>query len=92
VRALSTYRYAYFLGIGGIGMSAIARYLMEQGIQVFGYDKTKTKITEDLRNSGAEITFSDAISRIPLTITDNLTESLFIITPAIPSDHPQKFG
>ncbi len=90
MRTLSTYRNAYFLGIGGIGMSAIARYLMEQGIQVFGYDKTKTKITEDLINLGAEITFSDAISKIPLTITDNLTESLFIITPAIPSDHPQK--
>ncbi|MDB2588415.1 UDP-N-acetylmuramate--L-alanine ligase [Bacteroidia bacterium] len=90
MRTLSTYRNAYFLGIGGIGMSAIARYLLEQGIQVFGYDKTKTKITEDLINLGAEITFSDAISKIPLTITDNLTESLFIITPAIPSDHPQK--
>ena len=90
MRALSTYRNAYFLGIGGIGMSAIARYFIEQGIQIFGYDKTKTKITEDLRDLGAVITFSDAISEIPFTITDNLTESLFIITPAIPADHPQK--
>jgi UDP-N-acetylmuramate--alanine ligase len=90
VRALSTYRCAYFIGIGGIGMSAIAHYLMEQGIKVFGYDKTKTKITKDLIDLGAEITFSESICNIPTTITDNLTESLFIITPAIPAEHPQK--
>ena len=90
MRALSTYRYAYFLGIGGIGMSAIARYLMEQGLQVFGYDKTSTKITNDLTDLGAEITFSDAISDIPIKIRENLTESLFIITPAIPESNPQK--
>lgn len=90
MRALSTYRYAYFLGIGGIGMSAIARFLMEQGIQIFGYDKSNTKITKDLIDLGAEIIFSHAVSDIPSTITDNLTECLFIITPAIPTDHPQK--
>jgi len=90
VRSLSTYRYAYFLGIGGIGMSAIARYLMEQGIQVFGYDKTSTKITKDLIDLGAEIVFSDAVSDIPSTITDHLTECIFILTPAIPSEHRQK--
>ena len=90
MRALSTYSYAYFLGIGGIGMSAIARYLMEQGIQVFGYDKTSTKITKDLIDLGAEIVFSDAVSDIPSTITDHLTECIFIITPAIPSEHRQK--
>ena len=68
----------YFLGIGGIGMSALARYFMACGIQVFGYDKTQTPLTEQLINEGAEIHFEDDINNIAEDI------DLVIYTPAIP--------
>ena len=49
----------YFLGIGGIGMSALARYFLEHGVQVSGYDKTPSEITEALEQEGAQIHFSE---------------------------------
>ena len=75
----------YFLGIGGIGMSALARYFKQHGCQVGGYDLTKTTLTEELEKEGIEIHYKDSISLIPLTYmsTDSTT---IVYTPAIPKD------
>jgi UDP-N-acetylmuramate--alanine ligase len=70
----------YFLGIGGIGMSALARYFFRQGIRVSGYDKTPTDLTEALQSEGMDIHFEDDIKQIPETV------NLVIYTPAIPKE------
>jgi len=77
----------YFIGIGGIGMSALARYFRTLGKNVSGYDKTETDLTRELAVIGIEIHFEDAIEKIP---TDFYQENtLIIITPAIPSQHSE---
>lgn len=73
----------YFLGIGGIGMSAIARYFNEHGVVVFGYDRTPTKLTQKLIEEGIQITYEDSID----TLTKDV--SLVIYTPAIPTTNLQ---
>ena len=70
----------YFLGIGGIGMSALARYFKRQGVSVSGYDKTPTALTEQLQTEGMEIHFDDDITKIPAGI------DLIIFTPAVPKE------
>lgn len=74
----------YFVGIGGIGMSALARYVKLLGKNVFGYDKTPTNLTGELLNERMKITFKDAISEIPKEIS--IENSLIVYTPAIPKD------
>tara|TARA_R110000787_G_scaffold281517_1_gene392887 strand:- start:4094 stop:5440 length:1347 start_codon:yes stop_codon:yes gene_type:complete len=76
----------YFVGIGGIGMSALARYFCKTGKQVAGYDKTPTKITTDLEKLGIQIHFDDSIESIPEIYT-NKTNTLVVFTPAIPKNH-----
>ncbi len=77
----------YFIGIGGIGMSALARYFKGIGKNVCGYDKTETELTKDLKQSGIEIHFEDRIDLIP---TEYLAgNTLVIITPAVPKTHSQ---
>ena len=77
----------YFIGIGGIGMSALARYFKTIGKNVSGYDKTETELTRELVQSGINIHFEDNINLIP---TDYLTENtLVIITPAVPITHSE---
>jgi len=72
----------YFIGIGGIGMSALARYFQYIGKNVVGYDKTPTQLTEELQAIGLEVHFEDNISLIP---TDFYIENtLVIVTPAVP--------
>jgi UDP-N-acetylmuramate--alanine ligase len=72
----------YFIGIGGIGMSALARYFKSIGKKVSGYDKTETQLTNELIASGINIHFEDNISLIP---TDYYIENtLVVITPAVP--------
>ncbi len=81
-------KYAYFLGIGGIGMSAIARYFNHQGIKVYGYDKTETDLTKELVSEGIDIQFSDLgekISNLQLPTSNTLV----VLTPAIPKDHQE---
>jgi len=90
MKPIHQYRQAYFLGVGGIGMSAICRYLKAIGIRVGGYDKTQTQLTTELVKLGIEITFNDEVTYLPKWISNNLDETLFIITPAIPKNHPQK--
>lgn len=74
----------YFLGIGGIGMSALARYFFAKGALVSGYDKTNTSLTEQLISEGIQITFEDNIHTIPSQ------PDLVIVTPAIPKLHKGK--
>ena len=77
----------YFIGIGGIGMSALARYFKAIGKNVSGYDKTETQLTKDLQNLGIDIHFEDTISLIP---TEYYVENtLVIITPAVPMQHSE---
>ncbi len=78
----------YFIGIGGIGMSALAKYFHANGKQVAGYDKTATKITEGLQQSGIEIHFDDSVDRIPSSYK-NKEETLVVFTPAIPKEHKE---
>ncbi|HAK00139.1 MAG TPA: UDP-N-acetylmuramate--L-alanine ligase [Bacteroidales bacterium] len=74
------YKHIFFLGAGGIGMSAIVRYCLENGISVSGYDKTPTELTDRLIAQGAEIFFSDT----PNLLTS--TPDLVVYTPAVPKD------
>ena len=90
MKPIDQYKQAYFLGIGGIGMSAICRYLKEINMRVAGYDKTPTQLTGELVKLGIEVTYDESVGSLPQLITNNLEETLFIITPAIPQNHPQK--
>ncbi len=78
----------YFIGIGGIGMSAIARLFRHEGREVSGYDRTATPLTCELEGEGITITYSDMVSDIPTPFT-NKESTLIIYTPAIPKNHPQ---
>jgi len=86
---LSQYKYVYFLGIGGIGMSALARWFRQNQFEVAGYDKTPGSITDQLSSEGIEIHFEDSIDLIPAYIKENQHDSLVILTPAIPKDHAE---
>jgi UDP-N-acetylmuramate--alanine ligase len=79
----------YFLGIGGIGMSALARFFRMKGKEVSGYDRTPTSLTDELISEGISITFDDAVSQLPdyFNTSDTTDNTLVIYTPAIPSDH-----
>ena len=78
----------YFLGIGGIGMSALARYFNSKGFQVAGYDRTETKLTADLQTEGIQICFNEALSYVPSEFM-NPKSTQIVLTPAIPENHPQ---
>ena len=72
----------YFIGIGGIGMSAIARYYNFKGLKVSGYDKTPSELTHALESEGIEIHYEDNTDYIP----KNVEDTLVVYTPAIPKD------
>ena len=76
----------YFIGIGGIGMSALARYFHAHKFYVCGYDKTETTITKSLEELGILIHYSDDIDLIPKQIFDK-DHTLIVYTPAIPKEH-----
>ena len=82
-------KYIYFLGIGGIGMSALARYFNAMGKSVSGYDKTPTKLTDELITEGIDIHFEDNINLIKSEIRNPKSEILIVYTPAIPNDHKE---
>lgn len=90
MKSISQYSHAYFLGIGGIGMSAICRYLHELGLNIGGYDKTRTELTDSLQAMGMQITYEDSVSALPEWVESQMAHTLFIITPAIPAQHPQR--
>jgi len=87
---LSAIRNVYFLGIGGIGMSAIARYFHALGCRVEGYDKTPTALTKALQAEGIHVHFEDAVDALPAFIQEDPQATLLVYTPAIPPDHPQR--
>lgn len=78
---------AYFLGIGGIGMSALARWFNHNGVKVYGYDKTSTELTDNLIKEGISVHFEDEIDRIPEFALKESKEVIIIYTPAIPTNH-----
>tara|TARA_R110002033_G_scaffold31887_3_gene69153 strand:+ start:3064 stop:4410 length:1347 start_codon:yes stop_codon:yes gene_type:complete len=84
----STVNNVYFIGVGGIGMSAIARYFVANGKQVAGYDKTLTEITESLEDLGVEIHFEDDISKVSNAFL-NPENTLVVYTPAVPKNHSE---
>src|SRR4051812_46478629 len=89
---LSNIKYIYFLGIGGIGMSALARYFKAMGKNVSGYDKTRTKLTDELIAEGIDIHFEDHIRNIPAAIKElpyDTEHILVVYTPAVPKDHSE---
>lgn len=73
----------YFVGIGGIGMSALARYFVAKGVAVSGYDKTETALTQELEKEGIQIHYTDDVNLIPKPV------DLVVYTPAIPKDHKE---
>ena len=79
----------YFMGIGGIGMSAIARYFVAQGCDVSGYDKTKTTLTEQLEKEGMLIHYMEDVEQIPISVNESKEDILVVYTPAIPSDNKE---
>lgn len=81
---------AYFIGIGGIGMSALARYFKAAGLDVAGYDRTATALTSALEQEGMHVVFSEGLSDIPTHITQAFKSTVDVIyTPAISENHPQ---
>jgi UDP-N-acetylmuramate--alanine ligase len=86
---LDNYDNIYFLGIGGIGMSAQARWFMKKGLRVFGYDKTATALTTSLVEEGMTIHYDDSVASIPSIIKEQKEKTLVIFTPAIPKDHAE---
>lgn len=76
----------YFVGIGGIGMSGIARYFHKRGLIVCGYDRTETALTASLMNEGIGIVFNDDPAYVPLAFQENDEQTLVVYTPAIPKD------
>lgn len=78
---LTAIKKVYFVGIGGIGMSAIARYFHERGVTVYGYDKTETNLTRKLEQEGMKIHYTEDVAALPEHI------DLVVYTPAVPSTH-----
>jgi UDP-N-acetylmuramate--alanine ligase len=80
---LNDIKEVYFVGIGGIGMSAIARFFHENGVKVSGYDKTVTALTSQLEAEGISIYYNEDVDRIPKDV------QLVVYTPAIPKEHKE---
>ena len=86
-KRLENFKRAYFIGAGGIGMANLERYLLKKGMDVAGYDRTSSDLTNSLTKEGVELTFTDNAEEIPLAYRDKET-TLVVYTPAIPGDSP----
>ena len=82
------YKNIYFLGIGGIGMSAIARYFAAKGFGVAGYDRTRSRLCEELEAEGIAIHYTDDVAQIAPEFLHN-ESTLVVYTPAIPAEHSE---
>ncbi|MCG8317931.1 MAG: UDP-N-acetylmuramate--L-alanine ligase [Cytophagales bacterium] len=80
---------AYFIGIGGIGMSALARWFKHHSIKVMGYDRTPTPLTGKLIEEGIEIHFEDDVALLPAALRGFNPNALVVYTPAIPQEHKE---
>ena len=89
MKAHSTYINYYFIGIGGIGMSSLARYYNGKGHNIAGYDRTKTPLTEKLEGEGMKVHYHDEVERIPEEFkTEDAPENTMVVyTPAVPTSH-----
>lgn len=85
---IETIQSVYFVGAGGIGMSALVRYFLSKGKQVAGYDRTPTPLTECLNAEGAQIHYEENIDLIPESCRQKET-TLVILTPAVPQEHEE---
>lgn len=83
---MNNYTSIYFVGAGGIGMSALVRYFLSKGKRVAGYDKTSSALTDELIKEGAELFFDEQASLIPDYCLDP-AKTLVVFTPAIPDNH-----
>ncbi|MDO7845828.1 UDP-N-acetylmuramate--L-alanine ligase [Hymenobacter sp. M29] len=83
---MKQFPYVFFLGIGGIGMSALARWFRANGHQVSGYDKTETPLTRALAAEGIAVHYADAVDNIPAAVRENRAQTLVVLTPAIPAE------
>ncbi|MDR1673148.1 MAG: UDP-N-acetylmuramate--L-alanine ligase [Bacteroidales bacterium] len=79
----------YFIGIGGIGMSALARYFKAKGYDVQGYDRTETALTHTLVDEGIAVHYTDSTDAIPPSYKENKENVLVIYTPAVPAFHSE---
>lgn len=84
---MNEFKNIFFIGIGGIGMSALARYFHSVGKSVYGYDRTSTELTRELEKIGMSIHYTDDVNNIPSSLTKENT--LVVITPAIPKSHSE---
>lgn len=80
------YKSLYFVGAGGIGMSALVRYFLSSGYKVAGYDRTRTELTDHLVKEGAEMFYDESAALIP-DYCKNPADTLVVFTPAIPDSH-----
>lgn len=85
---IQTISSVYFVGAGGIGMSALVRYFLSKGKKVAGYDRTPTDLTSELNREGAEIHYEDNVALIP-DYCRNPQDTLVVYTPAIPECHTE---
>ena len=83
---LDNIKQVYLVGIGGIGMSGLARYFNKRGCNVYGYDRTETPLTINLTDEGIDITYIDSADQLPAEFQTAAPDSLVIFTPAIPKD------
>ena len=80
----------YFLGIGGIGMSALARYFHRKGVHVMGYDRTSTALTTELELEGISVQYEDSVMSLPQLLHSTPKEKVLVVrTPAVPKDSSQ---
>ncbi|PTX42048.1 UDP-N-acetylmuramate--L-alanine ligase [Christiangramia gaetbulicola] len=89
MKDLNHIKHFYFIGIGGIGMSALARYFKAKGKFVAGYDRTSTELTRTLEKEGIEVNYQDDLEVIPETILQNREDTLVVYTPAVPKELKQ---
>ena len=83
ISSLSGIKKVYFIGVGGVGMSAIARYFHSKGIEVSGYDRAETELTEALEKEGISIHYNEDVNSIPKDV------DLVVYTPAVPNEHAE---
>ncbi len=84
-----TVKRVYFVGIGGIGMSALARYFAKQGKVVCGYDRTQSSLTLELEQEGIDIHYVDEVNLIPREFRGDVEGTLVVYTPAVPKNHSE---
>lgn len=87
--SMTNWKYIYFVGIGGIGMSALARWFNANGFNVAGYDKTITPLVQKLEEEGIEVTLEDSVESIPHAFSEDPGQTLVIYTPAVLVHHVQ---